>query len=92
MPSLFRIGKYLVFFWSNENEEPIHVHVSEGRPTPNATKLWLTSKGGCIIANNNSRIPNHDLADIMDVIEAQFFFICKAWRSHFVVDNIKFFC
>ena len=41
MPSLFRIGKYIIYFWSNENDEPIHVHIGEKRPTANATKVWL---------------------------------------------------
>ena len=27
VPSLFKIGGYTVYFWSNENNEPIHVHV-----------------------------------------------------------------
>ena len=30
VPSLFRVGGYLVFFWSNENGEPIHVHIVSG--------------------------------------------------------------
>ena len=25
--------------------EPIHVHVSKGKPSPNATKIWLTRAG-----------------------------------------------
>ncbi|WP_345788314.1 DUF4160 domain-containing protein [Desulfosporosinus orientis] len=33
MPSLFLIGEYLVYFWSNENNEPIHVHVGKGKPS-----------------------------------------------------------
>lgn len=92
MPSLFRIGRYLVFFWSNENGEPIHVHVCEGRPSANATKLWITSTGGCIVANNASRIPAKELADLIDVITAQFFAICAAWKEHFVVEEIHFYC
>ena len=41
MPQIFRIAGYIVYFWSNENEplEPIHVHVSDGLPTANATKI-----------------------------------------------------
>ena len=41
MPQIFKIGSYLVYFCSNENEplEPIHVHVSEGFPSENATKI-----------------------------------------------------
>ena len=92
MPDLFRIGGYQVYFWSNENLEPIHVHITEGKPTKTATKIWLTSTGGCIVANNNSRIPQKKLNDIMEVIEAQFFFICAKWKDHFKTDDIKFYC
>ena len=33
MPQIFRIGPYIVYFWSNENDplEAIHVHIAEGR-------------------------------------------------------------
>ena len=41
MPQIFKIGSYWVYFWANENEplEPIHVHIAEGKPTANATKI-----------------------------------------------------
>ena len=83
VPSLFRIGKYIIYFWSNENDEPIHVHIGEKRPT---------STGGCILANNNSRIPQRELDDLLDIISAQFFMICSKWKDHFCVDSIKFYC
>lgn len=50
MPKIFTIKGYIVYFWSNENDEPIHVHVAKGAPRPNATKIWLTKSGGCILA------------------------------------------
>lgn len=92
VPSLFRVGKYLVFFWSNENGEPIHVHIAQGKPSPNATKIWLTHAGCCIVANNASRIPSKDLNELLDIISAQFFLICNAWKEHFNVDELTFFC
>ena len=93
MPSLFRIGGYLVFFWSNENNEPIHVHIVKGKPSPNATKVWLTQAGQCIVANNSSKIPQNDLNELLDVISAQFFMICQKWKEHFKVEEIRFvFC
>jgi hypothetical protein len=55
LPSLFQIGSYRIFFWSNENNEPIHVHIGKGKPTPNATKIWITAAGGCIVANNSGK-------------------------------------
>ena len=44
LPKLFTVSGYTVYIRSNENGEPIHVHVSKGKPTPNATKIWLTSQ------------------------------------------------
>lgn len=92
MPSIFHIGGYVVFFWSNENGEPIHVHVCKGDPETNATKIWLTKTGRCVLANNNSRIPQRELNDIMEVISAQFFLICSKWKEHFATEEINFYC
>lgn len=41
MPQIFRIGSYIIYFWSNENDplEPVHVHIAEGRASANATKI-----------------------------------------------------
>ena len=51
MPQLYKIGSYIIFFWSNENMplEPIHVHISEGKASANATKIWITSTGKAIL-------------------------------------------
>lgn len=53
----FRIGPYIVYFWSNENEplEPVHVHIAEGRATSNATKVWITSTGKALLSHNSSK-------------------------------------
>ncbi|MBS4984786.1 DUF4160 domain-containing protein [Hungatella hathewayi] len=45
LPSLFIVSGYKVYFWSNENNEPIHVHIAKGKPISNGTKLWLTKSG-----------------------------------------------
>lgn len=92
MPSLFVIGSYKVFFWSNENNEPIHVHVTKGQPNVNATKVWLTKNGGCIVAHNKEHIPNKELNELLEIIQAQYFLICAAWKRHFKTDEIKFYC
>lgn len=61
MPQIFRIGPYSIYFWSNESDplEPIHVHISEGRATSNATKIWITSTGKTVICNNQTNHAQH---------------------------------
>ena len=92
MPSIFELYGYKVFFWSNENSEPIHVHISKGRPVPNSTKVWLTKRGGCILANNNSKIPDKDLNSIMETIASNYFYIISKWKETYLLDDVKFYC
>ena len=92
LPSLFTVSGYRVFFGSNEEGEPIHVHVCKGKPSPNATKLWLTKSGRCIVASNGSGIPEKELRELTEFISAQFFMISAKWKEFFVTDEIKFYC
>ena len=92
LPSLFLVGGYRVFFWSNEQGEPVHVHVCKGSPNPHATKIWLTRGGGCIVAHNDGKIPQHDLKELLEIISAPFSLICAKWKEFFLVDDLKFYC
>lgn len=58
MPRIFRFGSYWVYFRTNENKplEPIHVHISSGSPSANATKVWITKSGKCYLCHKKSKI------------------------------------
>lgn len=92
MPQIFRVAGYLIYFWSDENEplEPIHVHITDGVPTANATKVWITQSGKCLLCHNNSKIPNRILRDIMDVIEARSKDVMERWYDFH--NEIRFYC
>ena len=57
LPNILEVMGYKIYFWSNEFNEPIHVHISKGKPTISSTKVWLTKAGGCILANNFLKTP-----------------------------------
>ena len=92
MPQLLRVGPYSIYFWSNENNplEPIHVHISEGRASANATKLWISSTGKVVVCNNNSNIPERILRNLVRIIEANSAEIIDVWLEHF--GEIRFYC
>ena len=92
MPKLFKIGSYWVYFWANENQplEPVHVHISQGTPNPGATKVWITRRGGCLLAHNHSHIPDYILRNLMAVIETRNVQIVDAWRAFF--GEARFYC
>ena len=35
------------------------MHISKGIPVENSTKVWITKAGGCMLANNKSKIPRY---------------------------------
>ena len=92
MPQVFKIGSYWVYFWTNESKplEPIHVHISEGKPAENTTKVWITQSGNCLLCNNNSKIPSHVLRNIMRIIEARSDVVIDKWLSYF--GEISYYC
>lgn len=92
MPQIFRMGGYWIYFWTNENKpiEPIHIHIAEGHPNENATKVWITSSGHCLLCNNNSKIAKHTLRNIMRMIEARSDEIKQKWYEYF--GEITYYC
>ena len=92
MPQIFRIGSYIIYFWSNEGMplEPVHVHITEGKASANATKVWITSTGHTLLCNNNSKIPPKILRGILRMIEANSEEIKKRWVEQF--DEQTFYC
>ena len=92
MPQIFRIGAYWVYFFANEQKplEPIHVHISKGAPHPNAPKVWITSRGKCLLARKQSEIPDRVLRNIIDIIEARSDEIIQKWQAFF--GEITYFC
>ncbi len=92
MPKVITVGSYIIYFWSNENGEPVHVHIAEKVPQEYATKVWITKTGGTILANNNSNIPEVKLNKLLGVISDNFFLICEKWVEKFGKETLHFYC
>ena len=75
---------YAIYFWINEGSplEPVHVHVSKGKPAPNATKIWLT-KEGARVEHNNSNIPQKDLKELLEFINENRLTVIGLWLDKF---------
>jgi hypothetical protein len=74
---------YSFFFWSNENNEPIHIHVSKGRPSEISSKFWIGRE--VIMEHNKAQIKRNDLRRIKAYIEANKNDIIASWVHHFGV-------
>ena len=92
MPQLFKIGSYIIYFWINEGRplEPVHLHIARGKPAADATKIWITRSGKCLLQNNHSQIPDRELRIMMRVIEARSADVIDKWTETF--GETTFFC
>ena len=76
MPQIFRIGSYIVYFWSNENGEPIHVHVIKDA---NEAKYNVSP----LIQIYNHGFKKHDIALIESIISENEAVIIDRWKEYF---------
>lgn len=90
MPSLYSLMGYKIYFWLNENGEPVHVHICKGSPSASSTKIWLTKSGKTLLASNTSQIPVKDLNKLCRFIESNYDDIISRW--HEIFGHEKFYC
>lgn len=57
---------YTFYFYSNENGEPIHIHVAKGKPSANSTKFWI-KRDGIVLEHNKGNIPKSDLKKFRNI-------------------------
>ena len=75
-----KIMNRYMFMFAKETQEPMQ------------QKYGLLKIGDCILANNNSQIPQQDLRKIYRAIRYNFFLITAKWKERFDISEIKFYC
>lgn len=60
---------YQIYFWSNENGEPVHFHIAKGRRGENNTKFWILSDGSVILAKHNGHQSIKDVKKILKALQ-----------------------
>ena len=77
MPKVLEINGYKFSFYSNENQEPAHIHVNKG--TGNA-KYWLEPE---IAEEYAYGFKLKERRDIKNYIFEHYDFLIKKWYEHF---------
>lgn len=76
MPTILRIGPYRFFFYSNENQEPAHIHIQRERML---AKFWLNP----VVLASSTRFSPKELKKVEQlVIENRNVFL-EAWNEYF---------
>lgn len=76
MPTVLRIGSLRFFFYSNEPDEPPHVHIQEGSKL---AKFWLDPVK---LADSNG-FRAHELTRMAKLVAEHKETIHKAWHEYF---------
>ena len=75
MPTILNIDAYRFFIYSNENDEPPHIHVRRDRAV---AKFWVDP----IALAHNAGFPGHELRKIERIIADYRDVLLKGWYEH----------
>ncbi len=76
MPTVFTINGFRFYFYSNENDEPIHIHISKGEGN---AKYWIEP----LLEEYSYGFTNKQRREINKIISENIQTIKKAWDEHF---------
>lgn len=76
MPTIFRVGRYRFLFYSNEGDEPPHIHVKADRLE---ARFWLTP----VSLAANFGFKRHELSEIEAIVLTRRDELTEAWNEHF---------
>ena len=78
MPVVLRIGPYIFFFYSQENNEPPHIHI---RREKKKAKFWLEP----VELHSSAGFPAHELNKLAKLVEVNCTLLLEAWNDYFVI-------
>ncbi len=76
MPTVLRIGPYRFFFYSNENDEPAHIHIQRERML---AKFWLNT----VALASSIRFSPKELRKLESLVNENKALFLEAWNEHF---------
>jgi hypothetical protein len=77
MPTVLRIDGYRFFFYSNERNEPTHVHVEKGDAEG---KIWLEPS---ILVSYFKGCNAREQSDVIQIIRENFSLFIQKWYEYF---------
>ena len=76
MPTVLRVGRFRFYFFSNERQEPPHIHV---KAAENEAKFWLDPIGLAF----NYGFGGRELGEIAELVSQHRAHFMEAWNEHF---------
>lgn len=80
MPTILVAFGIRLFFYSEEGNEPVHVHVEVGGAE---AKFWITKNGGVQLARKSKGMKASDLSRSKKLIRDNISLVMEKWYEHF---------
>ncbi len=78
MPVVLRIGPYVFFFYSQENNEPPHIHI---RRDKKKAKFWLDP----VELHSSDGLRPHEINRLAKLVEENRTLFLEAWNDYFFI-------
>jgi hypothetical protein len=76
MPVVLRVDGFEFFFYSNENQEPAHIHVEKGEKT---AKFWLAP----VSLASNKNFNTATLTKLHSIVRQNEALLLRRWNDYF---------
>jgi hypothetical protein len=76
MPTVLRVRGYRFFFFSNEAQEPPHIHVAKAE---NYAKFWLEP----VQQDRNAGFRGSELTELRNIVQKNEAILLRAWNEFF---------
>jgi len=76
MPTILRLGPFRFFFYSNENNEPAHIHIQRDKML---AKFWLNP----IALASSTRFSSKELKQLEMLVIEHKKLLLEAWNDYF---------
>lgn len=76
MPTVLRIGRFRFYFFSNERDEPAHIHV---KAAENQAKFWLNP----LQLASNYGFASRELKQLERLVAENESFFLEVWNEYF---------
>jgi len=84
MPTILLIKGWRLFFYSNENNEPIHIHC---RKANSECKFWIEKNNYNLSLAYSFNCNQRDLRDLKKIIYNNFDYIVTEWYNYMEVSD-----
>jgi hypothetical protein len=76
MPTILRVGRFRLFFYSSDQAEPPHVHVEAGN---GVAKFWLNP----VQLAGSRGMARHELSRLQRLVVDHRGILVRAWHAYF---------